>query len=679
MLGTLGYASLVAAFLGAAIGCWCGLKAGLDRTSGERVLRVCALAARRAAFFTFGAMSAAMLAMEAALLSHDFSVEYVSRVGSLETPAYYTAISLWSSLDGSILFWAWILSGFVALFAYSRRRDGTGSPLSGERGGLPHELRNTPLVVASCCIVGLFFYGLLLGPANPFGIVDPPPTNGPGPNPLLQNHPLMGLHPPMLYFGFVGMTVPFAFAVAGLIRGNVETRWLRESRRWMIAAWAFLTMGIIGGGWWSYEVLGWGGAWAWDPVENASLLPWLTATAFLHSSMVQEKRGMLKTWNLSLMIGTFLLTLFGTFLTRSGVLDSVHSFTEGVIGPIFLAFIALLSLASLALIGWRSDRLHAPGRIEGAVSRETAFLFNNLLLVGLTFTVLLGTMWPLVVEATSGDRISVGAPYFNQVSSPVGLALLFLMGIGPVLPWRRGAGAAARGALSRAGAAGAVVAAAALALGMREVIPVLTLLAAGFVICTIVEEFVRAIKARSLAGRSTVAAFLELFARSGRRYGGYVVHMGVVVIALAISVSWTWKTEREQTLFKGQRLAVGEYEIEFVELWTREEPHRFVVGASFDAYRGGSLLGRQDPRLNLYVRDPSQQLIATPAVASSLSSDLYLTLMAVDADNLEHATVKAIVNPGMAWLWAGGGIMGVGALLAIVPWGFRRRRAVPLE
>ncbi|MCG8470118.1 MAG: cytochrome c biogenesis protein CcsA, partial [Gemmatimonadetes bacterium] len=538
MLSALGFGSVIAALIGAAIMTAAGLRAGLARGANELTAAI----ARRAAYFAFFAMSAGMLVMEIALLTHDFSVEYVARVGSLETPTYYTAISLWSSLDGSILFWGWILAGYGALFAFTRRREidahrAAGGRWRGPDGGLAPGLKTTPLVIGVTGIVGLFFFGLLTGPANPFGHVSPAPANGPGPNPLLQNHPLMGLHPPMLYFGFVGMTIPFAFAIAGLLQGNVEARWLRDSRRWMVAAWAFLTMGIIGGGWWSYEVLGWGGAWAWDPVENASFLPWLTATAFLHSAMVQQRRGMLKTWNLSLMIGTFLLTLFGTFLTRSGVIDSVHAFTEGVIGPLFLAFIAFVAIGSLALIGWRSNRLHAPGQIESPVSRESAFILNNLLLVGFTFTVLLGTMFPLVIEALRNEKISVGAPYFDMVASPIGLALLFLMGIGPALPWRRASADQVKRSFMFPLFIGLGAAIVVLALGMRRFLPILTIAFAAFVLTTIVEEFAKGIDARRrIAGRPFFGALVDLFVRNGQRYGGYVVHVGVVVVALAISV-----------------------------------------------------------------------------------------------------------------------------------------------
>ena len=659
MLSTIGYASIIASLLSALIMAVAGYRAGFAKsglaagTSGQAAADI----ARRASYFCFAAMTVAIGTMELALLTHDFSVDYVARVGSRETPAYYTAISLWSSLDGSILFWGWILAGYGALVAFVRR--GTTAD------------RQTPLFTAVFGTVGLFFFGLLMGPANPFGLVDPAPLNGPGPNPLLQNHPLMGIHPPMLYLGFVGLTVPFAFAIAALLSGNLETKWLRDARRWTIAGWAFLSMGVIGGAWWSYEVLGWGGYWAWDPVENASFLPWLTATAFLHSAMVQERRGMLKTWNLTLIISTFLLTLLGTFLTRSGILESVHAFSEGMIGPLFLGFIAFVALVSLGLIAWRSDRLHAPGQLDGVVSRESAFILNNLLFVALTFTVLLGTMFPLIVEALSDQRISVGPPYFDMVASPIGLALLFLMGAGAVLPWRRTTGERLRRVFRWPIVIGIVVPLVVLALGMRKPYPLITLALAGFVATTIVEEFRRGLVARRrISGRSHLVAFFDLFALSGRRYGGYVVHTGVVLIALALSISGTWKTEREATLRPGERLQIEEYEVEFRELFGREESQRYVVGGTFVTYRNGREMGEEQPRLNFY--KSSQQPIATPAVASSLTKDLYLTLMAFDVEE-NHATVRVIVNPAVAWLWIGGGIIGLGALIAVWP---RRRTAV---
>lgn len=645
MLSMIGSISVVVALLAAIVVSFAGIVGGFRRS--ETLARV----ARWGSYLMFAAMTVAFVTMEIALLTHDFSVEYVARVGSLETPTYYSAISLWSSLDGSILFWGWILAAYQALVAFVQRDS---------------ESVLTPFALGVMGVVSIFFFGLLVGPANPFGLVSPAPANGPGPNPLLQNHPLMGLHPPMLYFGYVGLTVPFAFAIAALLSGKLDEEWIRTTRRWTVAPWAFLSVGIIGGAWWSYEVLGWGGYWAWDPVENASFLPWLTATAFLHSVMVQERRGMLKTWNLTLIISTFLLVLFGTFLTRSGVLESVHAFTEGVIGPLFLAFIAFVAIISLGLIGWRSDRLHAPGHLDGVVSRESAFILNNLLLVAFTFTVLLGTTFPLIVEAVNQNRVSVGPPYFNKVSVPLGLMLLFLMGIGPALPWRRTSPEKLKRSFVVPTLVGLASAALALLLGLRNVWPIVTIGFAGFVMATIVEEFRKGISARKrIAGVSTPVAFWQILTRNNRRYGGYVVHAGIVVIIVALALSGTGRTEREVTLNQGEHMVLGDYVIQYDEVWGEQEPQRFVVGSTFTIFREGEELGQMQPRMNYYTG--SQQPIATPAVRSSLKEDLYLTLMAFDQERGAFATVRAIVNPAVPWLWIGGMIVALGGILAVAP------------
>ncbi|MEN8145093.1 MAG: heme lyase CcmF/NrfE family subunit [Gemmatimonadota bacterium] len=651
MLSTIGAAAVATCLLAAAVAAIGGLVGGFRRS--VELVR----AARLGLYLTFAAMTVAMVVMEIALLSHDFSVDYVSRVGSLETPAYYSAISLWSSLDGSILFWGWILAAYSALVAWVYRRS---------------ESRLIPFTMGVLGVVGLFFFGLLAGPANPFGHIIPAPANGPGPNPLLQNHPLMGLHPPMLYFGYVGMAVPFAFAIGALMSGKVDEEWVRTTRRWMVAPWAFLSIGIVAGAWWSYEVLGWGGYWAWDPVENASFLPWLTATAFLHSVMVQERRGMLKTWNLTLVVSTFLLTLLGTFLTRSGILDSVHAFSEGLIGPLFLMFMAFIALSSLALIGWRADRLHAQGTLDAIASRESAFVLNNLLFAAFTFTVLLGTTFPLIVEAVSGDRISVGPPYFNMVTVPIGLALLFLMGVGPALPWRRISGEKLRKTFWMPTTVGVVVVLAAGALGVREVFPLLTFLFAGFAMATIVEEFRKGLSARRrISSDGPGRALLYLLRRNNRRYGGYIVHAGIVVIVVALSISGTWRFEKERTVQRDELLAIGDYAIRLDDVWAREEPQRDVVGSTVTVFKRGSEIGTMEPRLNYYRN--SEQPIATPAVRSSLREDLYVTLMAFN-QNGTNATFRVIVNPGVPWLWIGGLIVGLGAILAIVPQGGARRR-----
>lgn len=375
---------------------------------------------------------------------------------------------------------------------------------------------------------------------------------------------------------------------------------------------------------------------------------------------------MLKTWNLSLVIGTFLLTLFGTFLTRSGILDSVHAFTEGIIGPLFLAYISFWVLVSLVLIAWRSRDLHAPGSLGGFVSRESAFIVNNLLFVAFTFTVLLGTTFPLIVEAMNGERVSVGPPYFNMVTVPIGLALLFLMGVGPALPWRRATGERLRRTFWLPAAAGLLTLLVPLALGVRRVYPLVTFAFAGFVMATIAEEFRKGMSARRrITGASRLRALGQILIRNNRRYGGYTVHAGIVVVIVALSISGTWRFEREVTLGKGEEMVVGDYGVRFAELWGREEAQRVVVGGTFEIFHRGDPVGRLQPRMNFY--PSSQQPIATPAVRSSLREDLYLTLMAFDEETGNHATVRAIVNPAVPWLWIGGMIVAIGAILALIP------------
>ena len=418
MNGALGMAGIALGLAASLLGAFTLVLAAVQRR--PRLMRSGVLYV----WLVLGGAVLAVVAMERALITRDFSLAYVAEVGSTRTPALYNVASLWSSLDGSILLWTFILALYVvATRLWFRAR-------------LTDPLVTWALVVL--LVIAAFFFLLLAGPANPFSRVSGAvPTDGPGPNPLLQNHPLMVVHPPMLYLGYVGFSVPFAFAIGGLITGRVGEGWLLDTRRWTLFAWGFLSVGIVLGAWWSYEVLGWGGVWGWDPVENASLLPWLTGTAFIHSVLVQERRGMLRVWNLSLLAATFCLTILGTFLTRSGVLESVHAFSDGPIGVYLLTFFALAAGTSIALIGWRGDRLRSPGTIDSPLSREAAFLANNALFALFAFVVLLGTVFPLVVEALQDRRLSVGRPFFDRMTTPLGLALLTLMAIAPVLPWRK--------------------------------------------------------------------------------------------------------------------------------------------------------------------------------------------------------------------------------------------------
>lgn len=457
----------------------------------------------------------------------------------------YTVASLWGALEGSILLWALVLAGFLSATAHRFRT------------------RETDPLVAWALLTGLlvaaFFFWLVLGPADPFRLVTgPTPLDGPGPNPLLQNHPLMAFHPPILYVGYVGFTIPFAFAVAALVTGRLGEGWLLATRRATMLAWGSLTAGIVLGAWWSYEVLGWGGYWAWDPVENASLLPWLTATAYLHSVVVQERRGMLRVWNLSLLLATFALTILGTFLTRSGVINSVHAFTQSQIGPALLAFLAVVAVAGVALIAWRADLLRSPGRIDSAVSREAAFLANNLLFGAFAFVVLLGTVFPILAEAWDGRQLSVGEPYFDDMTMPIGFALLFLMAVAPALPWRAAGTDVLHRRLFVPAAVAAVTMLLAAVAGLSGVAPLATLGLGAFALAGIVRQVVVAARGRrQTTSEAWPAAVVGLVAANRRLYGGLVVHTGVVAVAVAFAMSSTFALSARSASALGSRRPWG--------------------------------------------------------------------------------------------------------------------------
>ncbi len=649
----IGYTAVAAAFVVAVYGCVAAV-VGVRRRDLALVR-----SARSAVYTNFGLLTIANLAMVYGLVVHDFSIDYVAQVGSRATPLYFTIISLWSSLEGSILFWGWVLSAYTAAALHFSGRH----------------LRELGAYANAVLLgIGIFFYLLLVGPANPFGLVSPTPPDGPGPNPLLQNHPLMGVHPPLLYLGYVGMSVPFAFAMGALLSTEVNDAWRRVTRRWTLGAWTFLSLAIIAGMWWSYDVLGWGGYWAWDPVENASFMPWLTATAFLHSAMVLERRGMLRVWSLSLIAATFVLTILGTFLTRSGVLSSVHAFTQGLIGYYFVAFIALVLLFSLILIAGRGLELRSAGRLAKPLSRETAFLINNLLFTAFTFTVLLGTMFPLVAEAARGVKLTVGAPFFNRMTVPLCMALVFLVGVGPMLPWGGASDEHLRGRLRAPATAFMITITTSLLLGLRDVFALLGFGFAAFALAGNVQEFAFGAAARRrLHGERFMTALARLVAANNRRYGGYVAHIGVIMIAMGITASSTFRTEQEKTLRPGESMVVGSYRVRFDEAWGREEPHRMVIGANLMAFSGERELGRLVPRLNFYTtqREP----VTTPAVRSRPLEDLYINLMAFDRDGA-HVTLSVIVEPLVFWIWTGGLVVALGAVIAIIPAHRAQRRVV---
>jgi cytochrome c-type biogenesis protein CcmF len=612
---------------------------------------------RRIAYAIFGLLSVANIAMIYGLVTHDFSISYVAMVGSRATPAFFSVISLWGALEGSLLFWGWVLAGYTALVVWRTPRDE-------DLGAL------LAYATATLFGVGAFFYLLLIGVASPFEAVWPVPFDGPGPNPLLQNHWLMAVHPPLTYFGYVGMTVPFAFAIGSLLAGRTDQHWITVSRRYTIFAWINLSLAIVAGMWWSYEVLGWGGYWAWDPVENASLMPWLTATAFLHSLMVEQRRGMLKVWNLSLVISTFLLTVLGTFLTRSGILSSVHAFAGGELGHYFLAFLGLTLVFSVTLLAGRSGMLRSQGRLDGVASRETVFLINNFLLVALTLTVLIGTLFPLAAEAARGVKVSVGPPFFNQMTLPVWVALLFLMGVGPALPWgkARPGGWARRmaGPLTAFGLAALII----LLIGAPSPYTVLAFGFAAFGVAINVQEIARPVRVRMRAHREGVGTALRrIFAANPHRYGGYVAHLGFIAVAVGIAGSSSYRVVHEQTVRMGESMQLQDYELRLDQLWSMQEAQRYAVGADIALLRNDRQLAVMAPRINYYrsQADP----VPTPAVRTRMV-DVYITLMAYEPDG-SSATLRASVEPLVGWIWWGSIVLAGGAFFGAWPRPRRRR------
>lgn len=602
-------------------------------------------------------MLAANLLMVWGLVAGDFSIGYVAQVGSRALPLWVKIVSLWSSLEGSILFWGAILAIYIG-------------------AALVVTLRRAPEYAAGAATVWLasaaFFSFLIGGPAQPFYSVFPVPLDGPGPNPLLQNHILMAVHPPFLYLGYVGFTIPFGLAFAALLRGVVTPRLMSLVRSSLLLPWTFQTVAIVLGGWWAYEVLGWGGYWAWDPIENASLLPWLTATAALHSAIVTEKRGILRGWTMTLILATYVLTILGTFMTRSGVFNSVHSFTQSDIGPTILGFLAVVLVASIILLAARIDRLAADGSVEDGRSREGAFFINNLLFVLLTFTVLVGTLFPLVVEALQDRQMSVGRPYFDRMAVPVGLALLFLMGVGPALPWGRARREQLRKSLLYPLIAALTVAAIAAMAGIRNGWTLLTFAAAGYTAHVTLAQLAVAPLRRMRSGGGALEA-IEATRRNRRVVAAYIVHFGVILLFIGIAVSSTMGRAREIQLKAGEETRVGPYSFRLADVVQRSEPHREVTEALVEVRREGEVVRVMNPRMNIYrtMREP----IGTPDVYTRWNHDVYLSVLNIDPV-AKSTGLNVMINPMVAWIWGAAGLMAIGGFAA---WGAgRRRTAAPV-
>ena len=604
--------------------------------------------AERAVYAVLGLVSIAMVVMLYALATHDFSVQYVAQVSNRAMPMFYTMAALWGGQAGSLLLWLWLLVLYSALAVRQNQ----------------HRNREfIPYVIPTLMVTAVLFLSLLVFSEDPFHRLPQTPIDGQGLNPLLQN-PLMVIHPPNLYLGFVGYAVPFAFAIGALVSGRLDSQWIRSVRRWTIVAWLFNTIGVILGGQWAYVELGWGGYWAWDPVENASLMPWLTATAFMHSIMIQEKKGMLKVWNMSLVILTYALSIFGTFLTRSGIISSVHAFAESDIGGYFLTYLGVILVVAIALVIKRLPQLQSDHRLESTLSRESSFLFNNLFLVGMMFAVLWGTMFPVLSEAIRGVKISVAAPFFNQVNAPLGLALLFLAGVCPLIAWRK---ASVRN-LTRNFAYpllwSLIVTAALYASGVRHVVALISLSICGFVLGTIAFEFYRGARARqSSRGGSAWRALISLVQRNRRRYGGYIVHLGVVLAFVGITGSSAYQIEKDIVLKPGERGDVGPFSLQYDRLLRTVEPTYEGFIASVRVFRGDTLLSTLKPEKRLYF--VQNQPTTEVALRTSLFEDLYVILAGFEPSRI--ATFKVFVNPLVAWLWLGGLVMVIGSIIAIWP------------
>ena len=651
-LGPLGSAAVYLALTLAAYGAVAGVLGALRRDARLTT------SARLSAVAGFIVASAAILVMLAALLTDDFSLAYVAGHSRIASPIWVKVVTLWAALEGSILLWAWLLTGYTALLAVIA----PNSPLK-------------PFALSIMQGVQVFFFFVVAFLANPFRVLPVPPLDGPGPNELLQNHWMMAVHPVLMYLGFVGLTVPFAYAMAALLTRRPGTEWLTVTRRWSLTGWGFLSAAIIAGGWWSYEVLGWGGYWAWDPVENVSLMPWLTATALIHSVQVQERRHMLKPWNLMLVILTFSLSILGTFLTRSGVVSSVHAFGNGPVGPAFLAFFLIVTLFSFGLLALRWDDVRDRAELDSVVSREGSFLGVNILFLALAFAVLLGTLFPLIVEAISGDRVTVGAPFFDQMTLPLWLAVLTLMGIGPLLPWRRAESQSLKRNLAWLLAGFLVALGLALAFGVRKIYPALTIGLAGYNLVSLGLLLSGAIGPRLRLTKHPVVRILRSYVyENRRRVGSMVVHFSVVVIALGVAFSSGYRVDQQIRIDFGASAEFEGYTLTAVDRYMERSPQRISAGAVVRVSRDGRDLATLRPRINVF---GGGRPVPTPAVMYTPWHDVYLNINSTVNNESTFVILRAVKSPLVTWIWVGGAILVFGTAYSLS--GTQRRLAPATE
>jgi cytochrome c-type biogenesis protein CcmF len=616
--------------------------------------------ARRAGVASFAIVFLAAVVLVVAAFQNDFSIAYIFHHSNRDLPAPYKFATLWSGQEGSLLFWALLLSAYGLVLRLRYKTD-------------VRLFAHASVIIAA---VQVFFLLLLNFAANPFGIMQGSlPADGNGLNPLLQ-YPEMVIHPPMLYLGYVGFTVPFAFALAALIMRYPGEKWIQITRRWTMVTWGFLTCGVFLGAHWAYSVLGWGGYWGWDPVENASLMPWLTGTAFLHSVMMQEKRGMLKTWNMWLIFSTFMLSIFGTFLTRSGVVSSVHAFAQSSIGDWFVAFLGIIFATCLFFYVKNRSHLRTEHKLESLVSRESSFLFNNLLLLVACFTVLWGTLFPVLSEWVQGTKVTVGPPFFNRVNVPVALLLLLLTAVGPLLAWRRtSVESLKRNFLWPAvGALGAGLLL--VALGMKPWTDVsyfyslMTIMLSALVALTVISEFVRGGRVIGRhTGQNLFASMLQLAHRNTRRYGGYIVHFGVIVIMIGFAGS-VFNQDKEQEMGFGDKMTIGAYTLVCQSYTQDDNPNYGSEWAVMNVFKGGKQIATLNPERRFY--KASQQTSTMVANRSTPQEDLYVVY---EGQNLGtgRPIIKVHLNPLVMWIWVGVWIIIAGTVVALIP------NAVPVQ
>jgi len=596
-----------------------------------------------------GLVSLAGVILIYSFVVNDFHLQYVAEHSAINLPLAYRLSAFWAGQEGSLLLWEWLLTLFAVILIIQNRRKNK-------------ELM--PYVSAIMMAISLFFLILLIFVTKPFRLLSFLPSDGRGLNPLLQN-PGMVLHPPAVFLGYVGFSVPFAFAMAALLTRRLGNIWIISTRKWVLFSWLCLSIGNLLGAQWAYMELGWGGYWAWDPVENASLIPWLTATAYLHSVMIQERRGMLKVWNMVLIILTFTLTLFGTFLVRSGILSSVHSFAVSpLLGTLFLTFIGLILIFSFTLLLSRWSLLKGENELDSLLSRESTFLFNNLILVGAAFAIFWGTIFPLVSEAVRGTKITVGPPFYNQIMIPIGLALLLLTAICPLISWRKASGKNLRKnflyplIISIIG--GVVI----LRWTIQHPYALISFTLAIFVTATIIIEFARGARARKeMTKEGYLKSFFSLITRNKRRYGGYIIHIGMVCLFVGITGSSAFKVEKVQTLKKGESFTIEGYRLELVSVDSYPTQNKYITSATLAVYRGGKKIGSLRPEKNFYTNQ--EQTLTEVALRSTLKEDLYVILTQYSEDG--SATFKVVISPLIMWMWLGGVVLVAGTILAMWP------------